>query len=240
MGRPRLVCSRWWMDWFCWYVRRMMRQHFTVFAVDDASLQLQPVDSSRPLIVYANHPGWWDPIIGMLLCRECFPLRDYYAPIDAQALEKYGIFRKLGYFGVNLGTKSGTADFLSLSIEALQRANGSLWITPEGQFTDPRQRSPAFQPGVAHLASKLSGVQCVPLAIEYVFSQEKLPYAICRLGAMISLPSDATKSQWHDQLDRGLRTTQSDMAEQIIDKHWSSFRPLMVAKGQRHGSEWSG
>ena len=54
------------------------------------------VDAQTPVIVYLNPPSWWDPLFGFLLAFERFPDRDHFAPIDADALEKYGFLARLG------------------------------------------------------------------------------------------------------------------------------------------------
>ena len=77
----------------------MIRRSFHVFAVDLSSFDYASLDKQVPLAIYSNHPGWWDPIVGMLLCQDYFKDRIFYAPIDADALQKYRVFQKLGYFG---------------------------------------------------------------------------------------------------------------------------------------------
>ncbi len=96
------ISNRWWMDWFCWYAKRMVRSEFWVFAIDLSHFDYSNVAGDVPVIIYSNLPGWWDPIVGMLICKEYFADRFFYAPIDAQALEKYRVFKKLGYFGVHM------------------------------------------------------------------------------------------------------------------------------------------
>jgi 1-acyl-sn-glycerol-3-phosphate acyltransferase len=217
------------MDGFCWYARSMVRRQFFVFAVDEQDLTLESMDTRYPLIVYANHPGWWDPIVGMLLCRSYFPERDYFAPIDAEALRKYPIFRKLGYFGIQANSTSGAAEFLRQAAYILNQPKASLWITPEGKFTDPREDNPPFLPGVAHVVARSSPVHCLPLAIEYAFIDERQPLILCRFGRLLSndgaQPLD--KAQWHPRLVAEMRRNQAILADQIIRKDWSSFKTLL-------------
>lgn len=44
----------------------------------------------------------------MLLRKKFLPDRTLYAPIDAKVLEAYGIFRKLGFYGLQLDSFAGT------------------------------------------------------------------------------------------------------------------------------------
>ena len=50
----------------------------------------------KPLIVYFNHPSWWDPLICLRLAASLFPDRSHYGPIDAAALGKYQLLREAG------------------------------------------------------------------------------------------------------------------------------------------------
>lgn len=260
MAEPLPISNRRWMDGFCWFARRMVRKQFAVFAVDDFDLKSHPIDPTAPLIVYANHPGWWDPIVGMLLCRELFPERSYFAPIDAEALKKYRSFRKLGYFGIDLKSTRGAADFLRTGTRVLGLSNTSLWITPEGRFTDPRDPQPEFMPGVAHLAMKHEKIACVPLAIEYAFVEEQQPFMLCRIGKPVQrelpsfeaedrkdpgacaprlhehvrTPSDE-KEAWRQRLETGLRDAQRTLADRVVQRDWSGFRVLLRSKRPLHG-----
>lgn len=235
MVEQKLQSNRRWMDGFCWYARKMVRRSFSVFAIEDRPLEESPISATAPLIVYANHPGWWDPIVGMLLCREYFPERSYFAPIDRTALEKYRVFKKLGYFGIDLSSTKGAASFLTSATRILAMNGGSLWVTPEGKFTDPRHPNPPFMPGIAHLASKNPHVVCLPLAIEYPFVEEKLPLMLCRFGSPIRCDADARKEDFSKSLEYALRETQQRLTHSVVQRSWGEFRVLLRSKGPKHG-----
>ena len=64
-------------------------------------------------------------MIAQFLNRKLFPDRQFYAPIDAKVLEHYHVHRKLGFYGIELGTSEGIKTFsdsvlLSLAPQALQ------------------------------------------------------------------------------------------------------------------------
>ena len=63
----------WLFNGFYKFCRYYLRKHFHAVAVDRRELIARPVDPSAALICYANHPGWWDPIIAIHLCQSCFP-----------------------------------------------------------------------------------------------------------------------------------------------------------------------
>jgi 1-acyl-sn-glycerol-3-phosphate acyltransferase len=49
-----------------------------------------------PVVVYCNHPAWWDAAVVILLAGKLFPARESYAPFDARMLEKYAVFARMG------------------------------------------------------------------------------------------------------------------------------------------------
>ena len=69
-----------------------------------------------PLIVYANHSSWWDPMVSILLADRLMPERSHYAPMEARALAKYAILSKVGLFGVELESARGAVQFLKNAI----------------------------------------------------------------------------------------------------------------------------
>ena len=68
---------------FAFYVRGMMRRSFRAarIAYADRPQGLQ----GKPLIVYSNHPSWWDPLVCLVAATTFFQDRRHYAPIDAAA-----------------------------------------------------------------------------------------------------------------------------------------------------------
>ena len=91
-------------------------------------------------------------------------------------------FEKLGFFGVQLQTRTGAAEFLSRSRSILGDRQTALWITPEGRFADVRDHDASLQPGLAHLCSKSDHLIALPLALEYVFWEERLPVCLAAIG----------------------------------------------------------
>jgi len=110
----------------------------------------------RPVIVCSNHPSWWDPALFALLTRTLFPGRAGYGPMDAEALGKYRVLRRVGVFGIEPGPR-GAARFLRVGLDLLADPATLLWITAEGAFTDPRRRPVCLRPGIAHLARRADG-----------------------------------------------------------------------------------
>lgn len=194
------------------------------------------VDRDRALVVYLNHPSWWDPLIAILLATGVFPRRTHYGPIDADALGRYGFFRRLGFFGVESGTVAGARRFLRVAEALLERGGETaLWITPEGRFTDPRQRPVRLRPGLGRLARRQGAagrpVTLLPLAVEYVYWQERFPEVLLRFGEAVEvergMDGAGAASDWDALLGERLETAQDRLAAAAVARDPSPFTTLL-------------
>ena len=87
-------------------------------------------------------------------------------------------------------------------------------------------------PGLAHLALQNENVVLLPLAIEYVFWEERLPEALMRFGAPIhaSALKDLSKEACSIRLTEGLRQTQRDLSESAIARRSEDFEIQISGK----------
>jgi 1-acyl-sn-glycerol-3-phosphate acyltransferase len=138
-----------------------------------ASWGLPAVPQSGPIIVYSNHPAWWDAAVYIIAADHFLPTHESYAPIDAAMLKQYGVFGRIGAFGVELNSPRGAANFLRTSAEILSSPNRALWVTAQGRFSDVRERPLGLKPGVARLPELAPDCTVIPLAIEYGFWLER-------------------------------------------------------------------
>ena len=133
------------------YLRWYMRRHFHSLRVANPG-RIPP--QAQPLILFANHASWWDPLTAMILAERILPEREHYAPMDATALEHYSIFRPMGFFELDNATARGAAQLIRAGRQVLSRENSVLWITPESQFQDVRKRPVTFRPGLGALMTR--------------------------------------------------------------------------------------
>jgi 1-acyl-sn-glycerol-3-phosphate acyltransferase len=227
---PRI--SRGFLRLFSGYSRWYLRRHF--HAVRLLRGTSPAVEDARPLVVYLHHASWWDPLVGLLLAREWFPHRTLYAPIDAQALRQYRFFARLGFFGVELGTVRGAASFLRQSLAVLQQPGASLWVTPQGRFADVRERPVRFRPGLGHLARRLEGAIFLPVAIEYVFWEERTPEVLIGLGSPIVVePGSGARwdaEGWTARLEEGLAVILDEVAEAAQRRQASDWSAILEGR----------
>jgi 1-acyl-sn-glycerol-3-phosphate acyltransferase len=220
--------------WFMWYVRGYLRRHFHAVRLltgADGSPAL-PVIAGEPVIIYTNHPGWWDPLLFLLVGGRLAPERMNYGPIDARALGKYRFLERIGFIGIDMGTWRGSARFLRTVRAAGRRTDVFFWITAHGEFTDPRVRPVALRPGVGHAVAAATRGVVVPLAVEYPFWTERFPEALVACGPAIRI-ADApprTAEEWTAVLAGALEATQDRLAAAAIARDPAVFTTLLAGR----------
>jgi 1-acyl-sn-glycerol-3-phosphate acyltransferase len=222
--------NRWKIRFFRAYTRRYLRRHFNAVRISS----FPRLAADRPAVVYLNHASWWDPLLSLFLAERLFPARPVFGPIEARQLERYGIFRGLGFFGVEPGTIRGGLKFVRTSEVILSDPARMLWLTPQGRFADPRERPATFREGLGQLALRARHAVFVPLAIEYPFWQERLPEALVRFGAPVSageLPPaiEGGKAQ-SSCLAKRLERTQEELAIEARSQEPARFDTLLGGK----------
>lgn len=219
--------SRLVLRFFTRIVRSYFRRHFRAVQVLGAE---RLANARGPLIVYGNHPSWWDPMLCVLLAQELLPGRDHYAPMDAVPLRRYPFLRKAGIFPVEMGSPRGAVQFLHTA-EAILNSGGVLWMTPQGRFADVRERPLDFKKGIAVLVRRVPGVKLVPLAAEYTFWDERLPEALAYIADPIQIDAELDVDAWTQRLERALEQAMDALREAALTRDPLLFRSLL--QGQR-------
>ncbi len=219
--------------WFMAYVRGYLRKHFHAVRLlgkkEQGGAEGWPVVGDEPLLIYTNHPGWWDPLLFLFLGANGFPGRMSYGPIDAKAVGKYKFLRRIGFIPIEPGTWKGSATFLRTARAALARSDVIFWITAQGEFADPRKRPVVIRPGVGHAVAAAEKGIVVPLAVEYPFWTERFPEAVAAFGTPMRITDAAGRSAeaWTEVLADELTRTQDRLAEAVIARDASRFTTLI-------------
>lgn len=165
----------------------------------------------------------------VLLAGELMPSRNHFAPMDAAALDRYSILKKVGIFAVEMKSARGAVQFLRTGV-ALVEERGVLWVTPQGRFVDPRERPLEFKPGLAALAAKIKG-GCVvlPLAIEYVFWDERLPETLLHFGEPVNVSGEAS-SELEVSLKTALEKTMEELKSMAMARDAAPFTVMQYGR----------
>ena len=212
------------------YLRWYMRRHFHCLRVANAG-RIPP--QAHPLILFANHASWWDPLTAMMLAESVLPERTHYAPMDQTALEHYSIFRPMGFFSVDNASPRGAAQLLRAGRQILARPGSVLWITPESQFQDVRKRPVVFKPGLGALMTRTGRMTCVPIAIEYVFWNERLPEILVNVGEPLEIADGGLEDArtWTNLLSYATSATLDELAMLALDRDPDAFQTVLSGSG---------
>ena len=210
---------------FSWYLRWYLSRRFRAVRVAMDGLPSQAL--GRPMVVYSNHPSWWDPAFYMVMAAMLFPGRRGFGPMDEQSLGRYGVLERMGVFGIDIASPRGAARFLRVSRRLLDDPRNMMWITAEGTFVDARTRPVALRPGVAHLVRLHPGTVVLPLALEYTFWNESRPEALARFGLPVAIPADATVSETTSLLTAELTRTMDALQAASARRDPRQFRTLV-------------
>jgi 1-acyl-sn-glycerol-3-phosphate acyltransferase len=158
--------------------------------------------------------------------------RDHFAAIDAEAVKRYGFFKRLGFVGVDTKSLRGAAEFLRTGATILSEPNRVFWVTAQGRFADVRERPLALRAGVGHLAARLDRGIVLTLALEYTFWTERTPEALVRVGEPLRIEDHPGLSgkEWltliEDRLTRNLDT----LNREAMTRDPAQFTALLAGK----------
>jgi 1-acyl-sn-glycerol-3-phosphate acyltransferase len=191
-------------------------------------------DHPGPIVVYCNHPAWWDAAIVILLAGRLFPRRESHAPFDARMLAKYAVFARMGAFAVDLDSARGAAQFLRASRRILAAPGRMIWITAQGRFADVRARPLGLRAGIGRLPEIAPDALFVPLALEYAFWDERGGEAFAAFGTPV--PGTAllalSRPERLARMEADLTATLDALSADVVSREAERFTPLASgAKG---------
>ncbi|OYT73898.1 MAG: glycerol acyltransferase [Chloracidobacterium sp. CP2_5A] len=162
-----------------YYNRYLLRRAF--HAVWWRGVDVFTAEPRRPLLIYANHPGWWDPLLAFFVVRRTG--RDGYMMSEEKTLRAFRFFRWMGGFSIDRTNARDVAQSIRYAAERLRSPGTALWIFPQGEITPPDKRPIAFFKGVAHILRRAPTCVVVPAAIRYEFDDQPRPEAFLDFGA---------------------------------------------------------
>ncbi len=187
----------------------------------------EPPTGAGPLVIFANHPSWWDGEVFVWLGATMFSGRRGFAPMEATMMERYRFFRRLGAFSVTPGY-AGASAFLAMGRAVLDLEDGLLLINAEGRFRDVRDRPLQVADGLAHLAKWAPRARFVPMAIEYAFWDERRPNLLLRFGEALS--AETVHASGAAALNTALAGAMDTLAADAAARDPARFTTLLAGK----------
>ena len=210
------------------YIRRMLAKKFD--GVRILNNTPAPVPPGRSVVYYSNHPGWYDPLVLVLMAETYLPGHLAFGPMDADSLKKYSFMKKIGIFGVEKDSARGAARFLQVSRGMLEMPGKLLLITPQGEFADVRSRPVEFKPGLARLAADCGAIM-QPLAMEFVYWDEPRPEILLNFGNQIDTRDEKLeRDAWKTRLENELGGAQDELASAVMARSPEPFITFIDGK----------
>ena len=217
--------------WFGRYVRWLLRRRFYAVRLVRGSREvLGALDrAAAPAIVLFNHASWWDPLAAKFVALATTPSRPTLAPMDRTQLERFGMFRKIGCFGIDPDDPAVLRPMLDFVQDRFaDDPRRAFWVTAQGRFTDVRADM-RLRPGPAALAAALTEAESPPavlaLCFEYAFWQDARPEILVS-AAPIECDRSNTAGWLRDMTDAMDRTRRA-LAEAVIARDPGPFELLL-------------
>lgn len=217
----------WLIRGFKQYALRYLRKHFRAVRISKNGATLPTGD--EPVLVVMNHASWWDAMTPIALFNQ-FPRGfEQFAAIDARAVEQYGFFKRLGFFGIDVNSVRGAATFLRVGEAILSQPKRVVWVTAQGQFTDARVRPLNLRSGVGHLAARMTRGFVVPIAIEYPFWNERTPEALIRVGSPLDVTefSELSGKEWTARIESALTDAMDGLTADAMTRDPARFTTIL-------------
>ena len=213
------------------YFRRRLRKAFA--AVHGKGLDhVRDADAGVPLVLYGNHPAWWDAVLPIVLSNDVFK-HDAYAMMEEKQLARYRFFRRLGCFSVVRENPREALRSLKYAADLLRQRDRALWIFPQGVLTSVDARPLRFFGGTARLLRDLGDVTVIPVAFRYDFIDAELPEAFVAFGKPWRIHAD-------ERVDVDLTTSLLEQLmeyemdvqrDEVMERDFDAYQPLL--RGRR-------
>ncbi len=198
-------------------------------------IEVLTAEPRRPALLYANHPGWWDPLLAFFVVRRTG--RDGYMMGEEKTLRAFRFFRWMGGFSVDRTNARDVAQSIRYAGERLASPPTALWIFPQGEITPPDKRPIAFFSGVAHILRRAPACVAAPVAIRYEFDDQPRPEAFLDFGpGELIRGADARDMEG---LTRHLRSRLAERMDALRDAVWARRREgfALALRGRRSISD---
>lgn len=212
---------------FALYTSLLLRRRFHAVWVKGS---LPP--TRAPLLVAAQHVGWWDPMVLFHLSRVRFS-GVHYTMMEEPNLRRFGFFRWLGAFGVERESRAGVTASTRYALARLREPNARVWIFPQGLIAPADARPLGCDPGASWLASR-ARVPVVAVAIRYEFLEAQFPQAFVSFSEARLVEARRSRGE-ADPVEEMLTAEADALSEAVRERRFDAFD--RVIEGRRSISD---
>jgi 1-acyl-sn-glycerol-3-phosphate acyltransferase len=208
-------------------VRPALRSAFHRVALRSAEPAVQ---RDLPLVIYGNHPSWWDGYIAFLLAYETWRCQGYLMMEEPQ-LARYRFFRYCGVFSVDRhDPREGMRSVAYAAGLLKDRPGRAVWIFPQGEITPNDRRPLATFAGAAHIAKRAAPVRCIPMALRFEFLGEQRPEALVLLGPSHVVSGPVDVKALHREMDQRLLSAVEQLRDDTIGGTTTEYRTILQGR----------
>jgi 1-acyl-sn-glycerol-3-phosphate acyltransferase len=179
--------------WFLALTRRYVHRRIArgldglrVRGLDEA----RAASNDRPLIIAANHVGWWDSLLVVALDRALGT--EGYALMDAEGVRLVPYFARLGALPFDRTSPARMRDGLRAAAAKLDRPGRAVWMFPQGRYRPAHLRPLGFKDGLGLLSRLALDAALLPVSIAYVHGPAPAPAAVVRFGPVLAAGGGVT------------------------------------------------
>jgi 1-acyl-sn-glycerol-3-phosphate acyltransferase len=170
---------------FDWFLRRMARADFHAVRVIGQCPTIPPGDRA---IFVANHCGWWDGLLLLLLQRRFLPSLPVYSVMLAREFSATFWFKLIGCMPITPGSTGSIRQLLRRLAALNHELAKSGYICsyfPQGEIRPSFLRPLNFTSGLRAVANAMAPVTLIPVAFHYEPMTQRKPEALIAFGTPI-------------------------------------------------------
>lgn len=173
--------SRWFETLFLAYTRNLFWRRFQKLEIKGLE-NLRARDQGLPLVLYANHSSWWDPLVAFVISQKAG--LDAFAMMEEKNLQKLRFFRRIGAFSVVRENPRQAVKSIRYAAKLLkEKPNRAVWIFPQGEIQSNSIRPLKFYNGAAKIIEQTGKCLAAPVGMRYEFLEDWKPTALAQIGA---------------------------------------------------------
>lgn len=204
----------------------MLKNKFAAIRVKNLE-NLNKRDFNKPNILYAPHICWWDGILEYYLGRKVFNL-DMIGMMED--LHSMPVLRKIGAFSVDKKSVKVVKNSIDFAVKSLNYQRKSLFLFPQGIIRPQDYMPLEFSSGISYVASKLDGVNLIPLAIRYCFLRSSSPEILIEVSDPIFLPKVENIKETTQKIQENFSKTLEKQRIEIASCNLEGYKTVLKQK----------
>ncbi|MDQ3801800.1 MAG: lysophospholipid acyltransferase family protein [Acidobacteriota bacterium] len=222
--------SRWFEEIYAVYNRNLFKRRFHSLSVCGLDF-FRNRNHDLPLLVYANHSGWWDGLVAFEVSRAA--RLDSFIMMEEKQLKKLFLFRRLGAFSVVRENPRKALKSIEYAANLLKENppphKRTLWIFPQGEILPNDRRPLNFYHGVSRIIEKAGRVAAIPFAIRYEFLDDFKPEIFAKIAEpqLISADKNFDAKTLTARFERSLTETLDALKSDITAKAFDDYEKIV-------------